>query len=394
MITVEEASSLIHQYLPNWGVVSESIETSFSFTTAEPIHSDRQYPPIDRVMMDGIAIDYDAYQKGLREFAVLGTCPAGEKPQQLKLPTGCFEVMTGAPLPENTSLVIPYEHLKIEQDVAKIITETERMRFENIHLKGSDIKPDQVVVTSGERFNGPLAGIAASMGLSSLKANKKPRVMLISTGDELVPINQSPLEYQLRRSNVYALKASLLNFGYQDVKLDHLEDKKNIIAAHFEKHAQEFDLMIYSGGVSKGKFDYLPFIWKDLGVAEHFHEVSQRPGKPLWFGTDSKRKTAILGLPGNPVSSLVCLHRYFLTQQKIYAKLGEEVIFKKDLTYFLPVKIQFETNGSITAHPLKIKNSGEFTALAYSDGFIELPKNQSTFAKGEAFAFYPWRGLC
>ena len=126
-------------------------------------------------------------------------------------------------------------------------------------------------------------------------------------------------------------------------------------------------------------------------VGEGLHEVAQRPGKPLWFGTDEKNNTTVIGLPGNPVSSLVCLHRYLIPGRKMFARLGEEIIFSKELTYFVPVKIEYREDGTFWAMPLKVKNSGEFTALAGSDGFIELPPGKSVFSNGEAFAFWPWR---
>jgi len=208
-----------------------------------------------------------------------------------------------------------------------------------------------------------------------------------------VEIDEIPQNHQLRRSNAHALKASLTLNGFTDITLAHLKDDPLEVASHFEKEASVYDLMIYSGGVSKGKFDYLPNVWSDLGVTKHFHEVSQRPGKPLWFGVDEKRKTTVVGLPGNPVSSLVCLHRYLIPQRPVFARLTEEMTFKKDLTLFVPVKIHSTREGVLEATPLKIKNSGEFTALAGSDGFIELPQDKSIFKAGESFSFFSWRAF-
>jgi molybdopterin molybdotransferase len=161
---------------------------------------------------------------------------------------------------------------------------------------------------------------------------------------------------------------------------------------HYLKNASEFDLLIYTGGVSKGKFDYLPSVWAQVGVKKFFHEISQRPGKPLWFGIDSERKTVVFGLPGNPISCLVCLHRYLLPDRGMGAKLTKDVTFKKPLTYFVPVKIHFH-GAEILATPLEVKNSGEFTGLVHSDGFVELPKDQDHFLAGEVFKFFPWRSL-
>ena len=374
MISVEEANDIILKKLPEWNLGTPRVL------------ADRDYPPFHRVMMDGIALLFDDYQKGIREFSVNGICAAGEPQKNFK--NGCMEVMTGAPLPLGADLVIQYEHLEIKNGQAKIIKEVSRERFESVHLLGSDCRKGDVVLHEGMILNGPHVGIMTSMGA---KANhKSPRVMIISTGDELV--EQDPLPHQIRRSNAHALKTSLELNGFTDITLSHLNDDPMAVAHHYETHAPLFDVMLYSGGVSMGKFDYLPNVWSDLGVSRYFHGVSQRPGKPLWFGVDHNRETVVMGLPGNPVSSLVCLHRYFLKKVAIPVKLGEGISFKKDLTYFVPVKLNF-TQGEIWAMPLQIKNSGEFTALMGSDGFVELPKDLSEFKQGEIYSFYSWRGF-
>ncbi|MBC7712820.1 MAG: molybdopterin molybdotransferase MoeA [Rhizobacter sp.] len=390
MITVEEAVELIKKNMPVWRETEASLENLSALTTAEPLIADRDYPPLPRVMMDGIAVSYEVFQTGKRSFPVAGICPAGNPQGTLTDHLTCLEVMTGAPLPVGADLVIQYEHIKIENGVANIVVEQERAILESVHRQGSDCKAGDILLQKGEILNGPHWGIAASLGFSKIKIGSLPRINIISTGDELVPVDSTPMAHQIRRSNAYALKASLKLFGYDDVEMSHLLDNETAIEKHYEENAPKFDLMIYSGGVSKGKFDYLPSVWKKMGAVEIFHGVSQRPGKPLWFGLDSKQKTAILGLPGNPVSSLVCLHRYFLSTKTVYAKLEEEIVFKNALTFFVPVKITSHKDGTLTAMPLKIQNSGEFSALAGSDGILELPKDQSVFPQGEAFLFHSW----
>lgn len=391
MITVEAASDIIKQHLPDWGEQIASLSEMNFHETGTEIRSDRDYPPFNRLMMDGIATTWKAHSEGRRSFSILGVAAAGKPIQTLEDSNGCFEVMTGAPMPIGADLVIPYEHLNIEKSIAKVVVEVERFPFEHVHKEGSDCKSGAIVLSSGEKLNGPHWGIAASMGLHQIAVNRSPKVLIISTGDELIEVHQKPLPHQIRKSNAYALKASLLLNGYTDVTLAHLPDDPKVIADHYQQWAPQFDMLVYSGGVSKGKFDYLPQVWADMGVKKYFHEVSQRPGKPLWFGVDEKLKTAVVGLPGNPVSSLVCLHRYVIPSRKIFAKLTDEFIFAKDLTYFLPVKIRFESDATLSAIPLKIKNSGEFTALASSDGFVELPKDRSVFSAGQVFSFFPWK---
>ena len=381
MISVAEASQF---FLENLHLTSGVLKDS--------IQADRDYPPFDRVMMDGIAVSFEAFSQGQRKFLIQGVAAAGEAAKKLTSPDSCLEVMTGAPLPMGADLVIPYEHLEILAGMASVTKNLDRELFENIHAKGSDCKAGDVVLIQGASLSGPHQGIAASMGFD-FKLSPSSKILIVSTGDELVEIHETPLEHQIRRSNAYALKTSFNLNGFLDVSMDHLKDEASEVAEHYQKMSPLFDVMIYSGGVSKGKFDYLPNVWSDMGVKKHFHGVSQRPGKPLWFGTDEKNKTTVIGLPGNPVSSLVCLHRYVIPGKKMFAKLSEEVIFKKDLTYFLPARLESRSDGSLWVIPLKIKNSGEFTALAHSDGFIELPSEASFFRVGEPFAFWPWRNF-
>lgn len=382
MIDVETALGLIHKHmtLPRYGE-----------TVLNDIVADRDYPPFNRVMMDGIAVSWNVFKEGKRDFKVAGILAAGVPQGTLSDLSTCFEVMTGAPLPAGADLVIPYEHIEIKDGLAKVTNDVERTQMENVHFAGSDAKKGDILLKKGHVINGPHRGIAASVGVNLIA--DKIRINIISTGDELVEVNETPLDHQIRRSNAHALAESLRLHGFKHIELSHLADEIPAIEEHYHKNAPAFDLMIYSGGVSKGKFDYLPSSWKNLGVTEYFHGISQRPGKPLWFGVDHEKKTTVVGLPGNPVSSLVCLHKYILSQKPIYARLTEEIVFKKDLTYFVPVKLESDKTGVLHAHPLKIKNSGEFSALAGSDGFIELPKDQSVFKSGEAFLFHPWRPM-
>jgi molybdopterin molybdotransferase len=340
--------------------------------------------------MDGIALSFETYASGKRTFKIEGVCAAGMPRQALQHPDHCIEIMTGGALPEGADLIIPYEHLKIENETASVTVEVPRERFDSVHEQGSDFRTGALLLKAGASMNGPRWGIAASIGASRLPVVKRPKIKIISTGDELVPVDTFPLPHQVRRSNAYALQGSLLAHGFTEVSLDHVKDDYPSLLSHYESVSKDPGVLIYSGGVSKGKFDYLPEVWKAMNVQKHFHEVAQRPGKPLWFGTDPKRNVMVLGLPGNPISSLVCLHRYFLENPLKYARLTEEVRFSKPLTYFLPVRLKYAEDGVTLAHPMEVKNSGEFAGLAESDGFIELPAEGSHFKAGESYRIFEW----
>ncbi len=390
MISVAEASSLIKKHLPDWGNVTIATENLPAAILAQELKADRAYPPYQRAMMDGIALNWKFFERGQRHFKIEDRALAGLAPKTLGDPSACMEIMTGAVVPTNCDLVIPYEQLAIVDGVAQVNAQVPAKQWDNIHAEASDCKAGDTVLGINRHMNGPHWGIAASMGYRELLVKRHPRVLVVSTGDELVDLDQTPLPHQIRRSNSYAIKASLVAHGHHDVDLAHLLDRPEDIARHFENNVKNYDVMIYSGGVSKGKTDYLPALWRELGVSNYFHGVAQRPGKPLWFGVDHRDGCAIFGMPGNPVSSLVCLHRYFLHKKSWYAKLSCDFHFDRNLTYFVPVTLESTVNGELVAHPHAIKNSGEFTALADSDGFLELAQEKNFFAKGTSYPFYSW----
>jgi molybdopterin molybdotransferase len=393
MIQVEEAECLVKAHLPDWGKELLSIDGKAIGYLGGNFYSDRNYPPYHRVMMDGIAVNYEVFFSGQRNFFIEDISPAGVKRKSLKNQMNAIEVMTGCPLPEGCNLVIPYEDVKIDNSIANVITESKRSLFDNIHAEGSDVKEGEIIALEGDPINGPLAGIAASIGISSAYFKRTPRILIISTGNELVDISVTPDDYQIRKSNSYALKKSLGLYGFDKCDLDHLEDDTEILSSHFNQAIHQYDLLIYSGGVSKGKFDFLPEVWIKNNVKKIFHGVAQKPGKPLWFGKHEESNTLIMGLPGNPVSSLVCLHRYFLNSNPIFVIIEEEIKSSKNLTLFQPVKLRSEKDGRLYARPIKIKNSGEFSALRGSDGFIEIPKGRDIFNEGDVFQFFSWRPL-
>jgi molybdopterin molybdotransferase len=227
-------------------------------------------------------------------------------------------------------------------------------------------------------------------------------ISVVSTGDELVRVDDTPSDFQIRQSNSDALISSLRANGFNNINNFHLRDDEDEILSSLGDILDSSAVIIISGGVSKGKFDFIPGALIKLGAQEVFHKVKQRPGKPLWFGIAEENKT-VFGLPGNPVSSLICLHRYVLpslwksiginaAEQRPYAVLEEDYKFEKELTCFLPVKITYSNDGTTTVKPITLSGSGDFTSLAKSTGFIELDENTSHFEKGKAFPLYLWRG--
>lgn len=402
MITVQIAQTLINKHLVFGRTSVSDINQAAEITLNEPLIADRAYPPFHRVAMDGIAISFKAWKSGLKKFSIENCQRAGEAALTLKNNNNCIEVMTGSVLPIGTDCVIRYEDVTIRDQIANVNENLKIEEFQNIHQKGSDCKSGDELVASNTLMRSPQWAVAASIGKSEVLVKKSPKIALISTGDELVEVDQVPKDYQIRRSNIYSMISSLHSRGFMDLTLNHLPDSQEEILKTISQLLESHDILILTGGVSMGKFDFIPQCLADLKVKEVFHKVRQRPGKPFWFGVRDDKAT-VFGLPGNPTSSLICLHRYILPalssamgfdfSKKMgvpKAMLTQNVNFKKNLTYFLPVKLSYNDKGALTAEPVHTNGSGDFISLSRSDGFIELNEEQSVFNKGEYYPVYFW----
>lgn len=398
MIDVQEALSIILEQKADFGTEVLPLSECLGRVLREDWILDRDLPPYDRVTMDGIAIQFDRFLEGQRSFAIEGTSAAGTPQMTLQNGDHCLEVMTGASLPVNTDTVIRYEDVEIADGVATI-TIDDIVKQQNIHFKGIDKKAGSVIVPEFTRIGTPEIGIGASIGKAEVTVARLPKVMVISTGDELVEIDQTPEPYQIRRSNVYRLKTTLQHLGIQ-ADTSHLADDPEELEKHISGFLQEYDVLILSGGVSMGKFDYLPRVFDNLGVRKFFHKIRQRPGKPFWFGVH-EGKCHVFAFPGNPVSSFVCLNRYFFPwmnrnlglpeTNRPMAILKNDVEFTPDLTYFLEVKLEYDDQGRTWADPKKGNGSGDFTNLVYADAFIELPRGKDLYRQGEVYPIFLYR---
>jgi len=373
------------------------LEESFKKILNEDLRADRDFPPFDRVTMDGIAIKFNAFKSGQRIYDITKIAAAGAPQAVLDDGASCVEVMTGAMLPINTDTVIRYEDLDIEDEIAKINVE-EVIPDQNVHFRGLDQKEGDVIVGKGKRISSAEINIGASIGKTHLEVIEPPDAVIISTGDELVDISKTPKPYQIRRSNSHGIQAILENWGVK-AELLHLPDEEKTIRNLLTDVLARYKMVVLTGGVSKGKFDYLPKVMDELGVERLFYKIRQRPGKPFWFGK-SQQGCIVFALPGNPVSSFVCAQVYIrhwlaeslgFHQKRFTARLSEDVTFEPELTYFLECSSHLNDNGMLIATPEYGNGSGDFSNLVNADGFIQLPPNKSLFKKNDLFAYYPYR---
>jgi len=395
MVSVDDATSIIlsHPFI----TTKEKVEITKirGRILAESIKADRDFPPFDRASMDGIAILFDSYNKGVRTFNIQEVQAAGRPQLTLTQVTNCMEVMTGAILPRQTDTVIRYEDLEIKNKVAVIIT-NDVVKGQNIHFKGVDARKNDELLSPGLKISTAEVALCASIGKLNVDVYASPRVAIISTGDELVGIDEIPLDHQIRKSNSYALQAALAELGLTATQY-HLTDQKEILKKALSEILANHELIVLSGGVSKGMFDFVPEVLTTLGVKKLFHGVSQKPGKPFWFGISDKH--TVFALPGNPVSTYMCFYRFIKPWiLKSYganysfpqAILAEDFLFKSNLTYFLQVKVKNES-GKIIAYPKQGGGSGDFANLKEVDGFLELSLLKENFKANEAYPLIPFR---
>ncbi|MEZ2335684.1 molybdopterin molybdotransferase MoeA [Mucilaginibacter sp. RCC_168] len=392
LTTVEEAEKLILAQLRDYGTESLPFEQTVGRVLAEAIKADRDLPPFNRVTMDGIAVNYQSIINRILTFNIKATQAAGDEPVAITHPEECIEIMTGAVLPVSVDTVIRYEDVEISNGRA-LVKVQDIKKGQNLHLQGADKREGDVLASIGQIITPAIIGLAASVGKTHLLVKKLPRVVIISSGDELVAVDQTPAPYQIRKSNGYTIKAVLQEQGLQPDMI-HIPDDPEITRQQIQHCLQNYDVLLLSGGISMGKFDYIPQALEDSAVKKIFHKVAQRPGKPFWFGVHANG-ALVFAFPGNPVATFMCLHKYFLNwlrttlnlteQSSVYAVLAKDFQFKPPLQYFLQVKLQSNPQGKLMAWPIEGNGSGDFANLADTDAFLELPLERTDFKVGEAF---------
>ncbi len=398
MTTVEEATRIVLSHTRSFGNEHVALGWALGRVLTEPLVADRPFPPFDRVAMDGIALRSADFAAGTRAFHVAGTQAAGQPPMRIESAGQCIEVMTGAVLPEGADAVVRYEDLEIVDQQAHVHLE-EVKPWQNVHRKGTDRAAGDVLVQPPRIITPAEIAVAATIGKTQVQVANFPRVVIISTGDELVDVAETPLPHQIRKSNVHALAGELRHLGIEAAML-HLRDQREEVRKYLDVAMERYDVLILSGAVSKGKFDFIPPVLEMLGAQQRFHRVTQRPGKPFWFGI-GPHDTTIFALPGNPVSSFMCMHRYVLPWLRACwglapfrnerAVLAEDFSFKPDLTLFLPVKLKMNDEGTLQAWPRPGHGSGDLANLTEADAFLELPRGRTEFPAGEAFPLHRYR---
>ena len=402
MLSFEQALSEVEARLAAVGMSPAkemvSLGEAWGRVLAEDILADRDYPPFNRSTRDGFAVRSLDVAHADAELTLDGEVRAGEYFKAEIGPGHCAAIMTGAPLPTGTDAVVMVEHTRTHNN--KVEIERPAASFENVVRKGSEAHAGQMVLPVGRRLRAGEVGLLASVGKQKLAVYVRPRIAILPTGDEVVPIDRKPEWYQVRNSNSAMLAAIVTSAGGTPWEIgigpDQMEALRNLIVK-----ALEADMLLLSGGVSMGKYDFVEDVLEDLGAEFYFRSVAIRPGKPLVFGRVQGK--FFFGLPGNPVSGFVTSNLFarpaigalmgdkFERPRFLRARLAKSVHHRSGLTTFMPARI--DTPGAEPVVSLVgWQGSGDLVGVAEANGFLVIHAEQPSPAAGDWVDVMPMTG--
>jgi len=382
MISIEKAYEIVMQNAYQLETEKVSFTDSLGRILAEDVHSDIEMPPFDKSAMDGYACRKDDLKNLLEIIEVI---PAGKTPEKRIGKNQCANIMTGAPIPEGADMVVQVELTEVNGNIVKVV---EAPKKSNISYRAEDVSVGTKVLNKGLKIEAQHIAVFAAVGYTDVLVFRQPKVGIISTGDELVEPQNKPSVSQIRNSNGYQLIGQVKACGalanYIGIAEDTPEDTFNKVS----KALNENDIVLLTGGVSMGSFDFVPKVLEDAGVKIDFDAIAVKPGKPTTFGMAGKK--FCFGLPGNPVSSFIQFD--LLVKPLIYTLMGQEykaldiqmpmgVDYKRrnaDRKAYFPVIIE---NGQI--FPVDYHGSAHLNALSSAHGIVSIEIGKEEIKKGE-----------
>jgi molybdopterin molybdotransferase len=339
----------------------------------EEVKTDREYPPFDRSTRDGYAVRAREVAPDAK-LKCVGEIKAGDTVGEPLAAGTCLQIMTGAAIPPGADAVVMIERTQREGEVVRF--ERAAQAGQNIVPRGSEAAAGETLLRPGMRLGYAELALAAQVGAAELQCAKKPRVAILSTGDEVVPVEAVPGAFQIRNSNSVSLAAQVRIAGGEPVALGNAADRVEELGEKIERGLKE-DVLVLSGGVSMGKYDLVEKVLIAMGAEFYFDAVAIRPGKPAVFGTCQGKP--VFGLPGNPVSTMVTFE-LFVTPAE--ARLGEALHEQPGLTHFLPGRVEWRGRAP-EVKALKWQGSGDIVALAKANCFLVVPADRDKIAAGE-----------
>ena len=399
LIPHAKALSLLLKNVPFAGIENILLSEAAGRVLRADVKSDRPLPPFDRSAMDGYAIKYSDISKGTKLFKCVGRLEAGASYDRKVKGGEALKIMTGAPVPDGADMVVKVEHSKASGNMVELV-ETKPEKWLNVHRFGSDTKKGSVVLREGTLLGPMNMSVAASVGAVQMKVSKRIRIMVVTTGNEIIPPSANPKSAQVRDSNSSFLRGSLsqLNLVKADFK-GPLRDNPKLLESAFRNGIDKYDVLIITGGVSMGDSDHTHSLLKKIGVKKLFHRLAIRPGKPVWFGM--KGKKVVFGLPGNPVSVSATFHEFVLPAIRKMSGMKDVLPFSVRLPLSVDVNKKnnlkefrvgnVSTDGASVAPVKSYKGSGDFISASAGNGLIVFPEESRLFKAGEILEFHPWR---
>ncbi len=374
-----------------------ALELAAGRVLAEPLAADRDAPPFDRSTRDGFAVRAADVAAVPTTLKLVGEIRAGSEFRGEVASGQCVQIMTGAAVPSGADAVVMIEHT--EPSAGAVVIRRSVVKGSNVVPRGREAKAGARVLAAGQRMNCADVSIAAQFGHPAVAVFARPRVAILSTGDEVVPVAQLPGPFQIRNSNSISLAAQVTLAGGAPLPLGNAPDDRTALRERIEA-GLDADALVLSGGVSMGKYDLVEEVLRELGAKFRFDSVAIRPGKPAVFGLC--RGKPVLGLPGNPVSTMVTFELFGVplvdvlsgTEARplalLKARSRHAVSLKAPLTHFLPAKLSWEAGDAQVAE-LSWQGSGDVAALAHADCFLVVPETKLEFPAGEWVDVLLWR---
>lgn len=394
MTNLEQALNILSANTIPFKTEKVKLEKSIGRILAEDIVADRDYPPFNRAAVDGYAISMSDADKKITQYRVVETIFAGDF-AKFKLRTGeCYKIMTGAAAPESADVLFRVED-SIADETYIVLPIVLAKPLLNISKKGQDATLGEVILSKNKVITIPMISTLAAVGKSEVEVIRMPNVVIITTGDEIVDIDESVELYQIRNSNSYILRAMLSQWHIKPSVIRHVRDSHDAILRAVNKNLNA-DIIITTGGVSMGDADYMPQVFESAGIKMLFHKLNIKPGKPVWVGK-KENGPIVFGLPGNPFSVqtvFTILVQHYLNVCsgntvelfKTY-KLNAERVKSSKLNEFFTVKKNKETNSLVVVNN---NGSGDITAGISSDGIALHPADVAVLKNGSLVKFFPF----
>ncbi len=404
MLTLEAAFARLLETVVPCAPTRVPLAECHGLTLAETLRSPVDSPPFDKALMDGFAVRSAEVATGVAELSIIERVTAGQVPQRALEPGQAIRIMTGAPLPVGCDAVVRVEDTEATDE--RVVIRGKPLTPEtNIIRRGAAMKDGDTVFTAGMHLTPARIGALAELGIAKPLVRHRPRAAVLATGDELVRVDETPGPGQIRNSNEPMLVAQLQGHGACATPLGIARDNRPDLAAKIAAGLTH-DVLVLSGGVSAGQLDLVPSELAAAGVVEVFHKVDLKPGKPIWFGilrVDDRPPCYVFGLPGNPVSSLVCCELFVRTALRrlqgitpeqappLTATLTAAFRHRSDRPTFYPADLQLTAKGW-TATMIPWQGSSDLRATVDANGMVYLPPGDMTYDAGTIVDGRLWGG--